>query len=242
MTYWRDVLSADAMRAHARWLYRKREGEGRLVLRDERLGEARQSGATFDYASLEGCVFDGAEIVYSRFDHAELTKCIITKAILFGSPFRSARLNGCQFDGSDLRACWFTEASIADCSFLVVDLDRANFVRAQVDRSSFNGARLTATQIDFARFSHCDFRRAHLHDTVFGTVFEDCDFRGADLDRLRLKDTRFVRCRFARVIGTPIIEGAYEIVDPSFEDDAPFEGPHSADELRRAWGEKSAQP
>lgn len=197
---------------------------------------------TFDYARFTSSDFSEATLAYATYHYTEIVSCIFTAASLYTSQLNHATLQGNRFHRADLRRCWFTDTVVRSCDFDEANLEMSNFVRASVRASSFRNARMHEIQLDHARFEGCEFVGASIDDHARRTVFEDCDFRGANLDKLRLKDTRFVRCRFARVIGTPIIEGSYEIVDPSFEDDAPFEGPHSADELRRAWGDKVTQP
>lgn len=235
--YWRDVLHDDVMRAHEKWLYRGRIGDGRLILIGQQLGESAVSGMTWEYAVLDSCDFTGARIVYSGLAHSEISNCVFTGATVNSTRFVEARVRETRFDGADLRGCWFGDSTISKCTFDGSNLDRANFVRATVAESTFRDAVLADTQLDHGRFSRCDLRSARLGDTAIHAGFVDCDLRGANLDGLRLKDTRFTRCRLAGITGTPRIEGSYELIDPDFatEDSLPEGSPRSADELRRHW-------
>jgi uncharacterized protein YjbI with pentapeptide repeats len=237
MRYWREVLSDDVMRAHRRWLYRGREGDGRLVLEGERLGQATKSGQLWEQALIDSCDFSGARIVYSKFDGIEISDTTFADGSLYNTSFLDAIVEATRFDRADLRLCWYTDTVITDSSFDRSDMRGANFVRAAVTRCSFKEAHLQETQLDCGVFRSCDFRDAALGDLAHGTVFEDCDFRRAGFEGLQLKDTTFTRCRFAGVSGKPTIEGSFEIVDPDFAtDEAQVDGsPRSVDELRRQW-------
>jgi uncharacterized protein YjbI with pentapeptide repeats len=237
MRYWREVLHDDAMRAHEKWLYRGRIGDGRLVLRGEELAKAEQSGASWEYASIDSCDFAGARIVYSRLKHSEISNSVFTGATLYSCRFLEATLSNCKFDRADLRSCWYGGATIADCVFDESDMRGGEVIRANVARTSFRQTHLEETQLDAGMFTGCDFRAASLGDIAHGTVFEDCDFRRASFEGLQLKDTTFTRCRFAGVSGKPTIEGSFEIVDADFAtDEAQVDGsPRSLDELSRQW-------
>ena len=57
---------------------------------------------------------------------------------------------------------------------------------------------------------------SNVASTFFGTRFENCDFRGANLTGRRLKDTVFERCKFHDIQGKPVMEGPYRVIDPDF--------------------------
>lgn len=235
MKYWREVLHENIFHAHQAWLYRGRTGVGQIVLRDEELGETQTNGANFRYAILERCDFDGARMMYSSFDNSEIRDCKFRRASLYNSRFLDAKLQAALFDDSDLRSCWFAGATLTACTFDESDITGGNFVRSAVDRSSFRGA-LLDTQLDHGEFEGCDFRNARLRGKSFGTQLVDCDLRGADLEGLRLKDTQFLRCRMAGIVGKPIVEGAFEIIEADFSSDTPVtDGPTSSAELREHW-------
>ena len=47
-----------------------------------------------------------------------------------------------------------------------------------------------------------------------GARFERCDFRGANLDGLRLDNTTFDQCLFFDITGKPKLEGPVTLIDP----------------------------
>ncbi len=235
MRYWREVLHEDVMRAHEKWLYRNRVGEGRLLLAHEVLREARVSGMTFDYAKIEACDFDGAMIVYAHFNYCEVLDCTFIKSTLKSSRFLHALLQRVKFDQSDLRNCWYADARVVECTFDATDLSEGNLVRASVADCSFRSA-LLDTQMDLGTFERCDFRGARLSYKAYGSKFVECDLRGANVEGLRLKDTVFTRCKFSGVIGKPTIEGPLELNEADFSsDEAPASGTSSAEQLRALW-------
>jgi uncharacterized protein YjbI with pentapeptide repeats len=236
---WRDVLHDDKLRAHRAWVVGGCRGEGRFVARRAQLVDAKTYGLMLSRAIFDECDLTGALIEYSNLEFVEITDCIANAGSFYNSRLMNASLQRTRFERTNLRACWFTDAKVVDCTFDSADLDMSNFVGASVVTSSFRDARLADTQIDRASFEHCDLRGAKLSDQVYGSQFVDCDFRRANLDRLKIKDTRFIRCKLAGVSGRPIIEGPFEIVDGDFASDEPFEGPRSTDELRKLWEVRS---
>jgi hypothetical protein len=93
-----------------------------------------------------------------------------------GLQFRFISLSGVDFRHARGRLLFF-ESELSDCLFDSVSLSG----QPRFDRS----------------FVRCSFRAASLKGLAIGTQLTECDFRGADLRRLRsLPNTRFERCLF----------------------------------------------
>ena len=114
-------------------------------------------------------------------------------------------------------------------------------------RASFVAATLIDSQFDDATFSDCDFSRADFSRIKLGmdaarcpgTRFVRCDFRGANLDGLRLNHTTFDHCWFGSVRGKPDLEGPCTLIAPDFSDD-PERQPKLRDphDVLRVWRER----
>jgi uncharacterized protein YjbI with pentapeptide repeats len=86
-----------------------------------------------------------------------------------------------------------------------------------VEACCFDGADLTDASWVGARFTDCSFIDARLRrqdgrawdprGSARDATFIGCDLRGADVDGLRLANTRFERCDISALRGRPTIEG-----------------------------------
>jgi uncharacterized protein YjbI with pentapeptide repeats len=144
-----------------------------------------------------------------------------------------------------MQLCYFRPARVEGCDFGEADLCRTLWDGAEVHACSFRGALVNDSILGSATFTGCDFRGAELRcsgnpklsgGTVYGTRFERCDLRDADIDGLKLKGTVFIGCAFDGVRGRPVVEGPYIVEAPDFS--AGFDGSDvlGPERLHALWG------
>jgi len=210
-------------REHLEWLARGRTGAGRIDLArpdflhadlhglrfpGARFATPRFSGASLAASDLRGTEITDGEmprvvLVYTGADGARWTNCDLSAASADLASFAAAKLSGCKLPGAALRRVSFAGAVLDHCVFDGAVLTDANFEGTHVTSSSFRDADLS--RVDGGEFDpRGSARRA---------VFTDCDLRGANLDRLRLAETRFERCKLGGAMGRPTIRGEVSFVD-----------------------------
>jgi uncharacterized protein YjbI with pentapeptide repeats len=128
--------------------------------------------------------------------------------------FRGARLEGLDFSGAQLQSLRFFGSQIADCRL--------------------DGARCQDWRMWDTEVADCSFARASLRDAAVGTwhegrrnawrrvdfrgadfrvvsplaaVYEDCDFSGARLAKVRFEQCSLTRCRFAGALREVVFDG-----------------------------------
>ncbi len=240
MRWWRDVITVDRRRDHNRWINMGREGEGPLeLIEDVDLSGIRLSGATFEYSTFRRCRFSDTGIEYSLFNHATLTECVTETANLSHCRFNDAVIADCTFPRVDFRWAHFAGTRFRNSTFDRSAFTDAGMIDALIEDCSFLGARFDI-QLDRSHLRNCDLRETifsgpPLVGHSYGTHFENCDFRGADLTDRRLRDTTFTRCKFAGIKGRAIIEGDVRVIEPDFSEAGDGSEVRNPDELLSMW-------
>lgn len=122
----------------------------------------------------------------ARFSHADLRGARMTGIVADGADFTKANLAGADISGGSFRDAQFTDATIS----------------GRLDETDLSGANLMDAEIGDATgadFSGACLARASLHG-----VFQNCDFRGADLRGTRMNHgyhsgknkAMFIDCQF----------------------------------------------
>lgn len=216
---WQGILTPK-LKSHWRWWDSGKRGEGRIVMADENLQGAQVRG--LEGARFERCDFSGSTI--SLLDEAELVDCVFDEANLSQSSWNLSRIQGCRFHGAWLGLANFDGATVDRGDWLGAYLERSDWRGAVITGSTFRASTLTDSSFDGARFVDCNFQYANLSRKalVFDLArcpkayFERCDFRGANLDGLRLNETTFDHCKFFDTTGKPDIEGPCTLIAPDF--------------------------
>jgi uncharacterized protein YjbI with pentapeptide repeats len=216
------VVDRAAMRAHAQWLARRREGPGRLVTRGAVLTGAELRGMQLSAAQLTEVILDRANLSFSLLAEIELERCSAVAVNLMSADLARAKLRDCKLQRADLRLAVLRDARV----------DGGDWEGCAADRGGWNGA----------HFIGVNLRGSALDDVVLdGAVLEDCDLRGARLARVSpaatlmgsSRDVRLIgcdlrdvaiagraiggavleRCKVAGLSGQPVVTGAIRVID-----------------------------
>jgi uncharacterized protein YjbI with pentapeptide repeats len=216
-------IDPKALRAHAEYAKRDRSGPGRLVLEGVQIHGGRYANTDLRGAGLVKCSLDKSDFTFSQLDHAELDACTAVGAAFANSGMRNASLTGCDFTSAGLQLVNLDDATIDGGVFRDMNCDRSMWLRTRVDRVDFRNAVFTDAVLEGVVFTDCDFRGADLGRvktvlqrmaSTLNTVFRRCDLRGAKIGGRRLDLTTFDTCKMHDIEGAPSIEGRYEIIDP----------------------------
>jgi uncharacterized protein YjbI with pentapeptide repeats len=206
----RGTIDRDALDAHIKWVRRGKMGEGRLDVvgfdgRARRLDSFDMSGAR-----LEAVRLLRASLELTHLREAELVEIDFTQAQLGSIKLGGAVLRGCRFDGANLAIAELDRTHVTSCSFARVMMDRSTWRDALVEDSNLRHVQFGDTLLDGARFQRCDLRSVVLtpiHPRIVatsrGTVFEHCDFRGADFTGRDLAGAVFLACKLGGAHGQP---------------------------------------
>ena len=238
---WRKWLTAEALNRQWGWHEAGKQGPGRLVLEGKDLRGL--SVAHLRGVRLVRCDLTGARMP-RLLEDIELVGCTLDGAQLGSAALERAKIDDCRFVKADLSLVNMSDAQIRIADFTDAEFENSTWSRATVKNGRFSRARLVGAQLDDAAFSGCDFRAAKLTrnrpvfdelGTAYATRFEDCDLRDADVDGLRIRGTKLVRCAFAGVHGKPAIEGPYTVTDPDLSTDRDGSAA-PADQIYALWG------
>ncbi|HTM19042.1 MAG TPA: pentapeptide repeat-containing protein, partial [Kofleriaceae bacterium] len=204
MSEWRRWITADALKAQWRWHESGRQGPGRLVLEGKDL-RGLERIAHLRGVRLVRCDLTGARLP-ALLEDIELVGCVLDRADLGGAALDRARIDDCRFAGAHLDLAKFRDAQVRLGSFAGSRMENGSWRGASVTGVDFAEAQMPGIELDEAVFRDCDFQRARIvrnrpvfedKGTAYGTRFEGCDFRGADVDGLRMRGTVFDGCRLA---------------------------------------------
>ena len=217
--HWLGVLP-HLLKAHGRWWYGGKQGEGRIVMNDERLQGA--SVSSLSGAHFERCDLSGATV--SLLEETEFIDCILDEANLSQANLRRASITRCRVHGAWLGLSDFDDARLDGGDWLGSYLERSSWKNATVTGVSFRTCTLADAIFDGATFVDCDFRQANLGRKALSlelarcpnTRFVHCNFQGANIDGLRLNNTVFERCCFHDITGKPDLEGPCTLIEPDF--------------------------
>lgn len=189
--------------AHRDWVARGGIGEGRLVLRNQRVAGERYGNIQATSADIADSAFRNVDMSWARLDKTKLTRCVFDGADLAGGTVADAVITGGSWRRARLAALYFTNARVRETDFSESDLERALFWDARVSDAIFDGVRFGNARFDRAVFERCRFRGASFakildtpEPTSKGAQFIDCDFTDTDWTGRNVEDTTFVRCEF----------------------------------------------
>ena len=180
-----------------REIYRKLEEHAKLsqsgVLD---LRHSPLAGADFSGFDLSDVDFSGSDM-----QGVNLSNTKLFKAVLRDADLQQARLCGADLTAADLSGCNLNEADLTDAGMGMARLDGATLFRAELSnttltKASLRNADLRLVNLRMARvreaeLDHADLTNANLEEadlsfsTVNGTVFKDCNLRGAFLQSIR---------------------------------------------------------
>lgn len=114
-------------------------------------------GVNLEWADLRSKKINlkGADLRYTLFNHATLTRVDFEKANLEHASFKEANLTRSLFKGANLKNANFEEANLTEAIFYQTDADNANFT----------GVDFTDADISFSDFFGAKFEGAWFHNT-----------------------------------------------------------------------------
>jgi uncharacterized protein YjbI with pentapeptide repeats len=129
-----------------------------------------------------------------KFQNARLDNLDLSGAQLQSFRFHDSQINECLFEGANCQdwRLWGTE--VTDCGFR-----KANLREAAVG-TWHNGRRNVWQRVDF---SNADFRVI----SISAARYEDCDFSGAKLAKVKFGQCALTRCRFSGVLRETVFDG-----------------------------------
>lgn len=172
---------------------------------------------------LSSSILHDWRVVDSKFED-----CIFDNAILPGYRAYSAILNRCSFSATSLKDTVMgakgkgrkTGTAYEDCDFSGADLREVSTEYGRFTRCSFVSSKWYQTQTLTAVFENCDFRDAEIKTVIFdGRRFDDRGLAGlsenkmagCDFSTARIEDTSFLAIDFRNLI--PPNNGRYVAID-----------------------------
>jgi uncharacterized protein YjbI with pentapeptide repeats len=219
------TLTRESLKAHAEWVARGKEGDGRLVLEGTGVGGLSLGNVKLQGSRLVRVSFDRARVDFAKFEGAELVECTAEKTNFAHTNFDSVIFERCKFSGAGMVLTDCNDATFTGGDFQRINADRGMWIRSKLRGVDFREARFGDCVLDAAVLEDCDLRDADLSRVTAGlkrlcstmnATFRRCDLRGANFAGRRLDGTRFLDCKFAGVRGTPLIEGTYTVERPDF--------------------------
>lgn len=203
-------LNRETRNAHLAWLSRRKSGDGRMILRNQKLYDAQ-------LPNLEGMLMENVFAVLLRGKYAHLEGVELLDTRWSECDLAMTRLDGARIERSTFFECILALSSFIGCqakdvAFEDCDLDRADWTAAGCEELTFKDCVLQNMRLDQACFSRSSFRKqaltgtqdfAHLA-TTRGARFEDCDLRETDWLGRDLSGATFVRCKLAGAKGRPV--------------------------------------
>lgn len=127
---------------------------------------------------------------------------------------RNARLEGLDLSGAQLQSLRFFGSRIADCRLDGAACQDWRMWDTEVADCSFASASLRGAAVGTWHerrrntWKRIDFRRADFRVVApLGAVFEDCDFSGAQLAKVRFEQCAITRCCLASVLTEVVFDG-----------------------------------
>lgn len=118
--------------------------------------------------------------------------------------FKRVKLEHLDLSGAQLVSMRFLDTKIVDCRFEGANCQDWRLWGCEVSDSGFAGANLRDAAVGTWQegrrntWRGVDFKRADFRVGVsWEAVYEDCDFAGANLDKVRFEQCTLIRCRFA---------------------------------------------
>lgn len=206
-------------RDHERWLRAGKTGNGQLQVQNENLRGILAVGGDFRLARFTGCDLSFANINSATLNAAEFRHCTLEGTVFAASDINDAIIEDCMAARINLNLAHLYRTGIRGGDFKEATFGRASLTGAIVEDVDLSAALLEDSVLDGAVFRRCrfdesSFRRVDMGlelARAFGTRFEECDLRGANVAGWRLKDTTFEGCAMYGITGTPAFEGSVQV-------------------------------
>ncbi len=191
--------------AHAAWLKRGRVGDGRMIVKNQKLDAQHISGVRYIASEFENVTFHLCKMGYSTFDESLFTDCVIYGSYVQSSKFNRCQLTRCTIDNGRFSRSEFLGAVLIDCKLEPIELIVTDWNDARLLRVLIRDAQLQHSTWDGAVVENCDFQRSslgelkQLGDRPFpmrGARFIDCDFRNTGWLHRDFSGATFIRCKF----------------------------------------------
>ena len=215
-------LRREIYKAHGAWLAAGKTGDGQLSLADEPMIRLAAGAQHLQFSEFRRCVLALADLSFAILDSALFEDCKFTGASLSQGSALHTQFIRCEMSDVDLRLLDLSASVLKHCVLDGSVAERTLWKNAKLEHCHFVGVDLSDSVLDGAGFHDCNFRDSRLARIdssgvlggAEGTVFERCDFRGADFSGRRLINTTFVECRFHGITGVPTIDGPYTVLSP----------------------------
>lgn len=212
-------LDRELYERHTAWLKAGRKGDGRLLVEGEIIRRMSAAAHNLDGARFEDCNMARSDFNNTHVNSAEFRWCDMSESNLHMAWLQKAKLDACQLDASRLTLVRLDGASVSGCTFDEAALARASLVDGKYAQCSFRKAAMVDIKIANSRFRQCSFQEADFSrhaplsklGRADGSIFERCDFRGADFTGLRIDDCTFVDCKFGGAKGRPELGDGIEV-------------------------------
>ena len=217
---WKSVLGP-LLRANSLWYYAGRQGEGRMVLSDKVIPNAKVQGLSG--ASLTRC--DLSRLQSRLMEDVELTDCILDDGGFTESTWGRSKLRGCRFHRAWMGRSTFEDAHLDAIDWRTAYLAAASWTRANVTNAAFDGAFLVDAMFEESTFTRCSFWVANLSrqetflpplGKMTNTRFVECDFRNATITGMQMEGVTFERCRFHGILGAPAPGFDVTLIEPDY--------------------------
>ena len=178
------------------------------------IGGLNFTGADLSFAMLLGCTAkNGIQMSHVNFSKASLQRCIFNGADFTKAKFASTNV----ILGSVMKKSNFEDAIISASFFRAVNLTQSNFHMARLDKTNFSLANMTNCSAIQVSAAGCRFERANLTNATFlsskmvgaafrnsnltGTCFDDCDLTHADFTKAKTtQSTTFINANLSRAL------------------------------------------
>jgi len=197
--------------------------------------ESNMPGANFTKANLTDVSFEEATLLKAVFSGASLLNTSFVSANVNGACFTESRIEGCDWKSAKFGNNSFSYAEVCGVTIGNKKLERLIFNHSTVKKliikgvnlidicicdssffyeSNFSRTEFTLSNPDFgciedATFIDCDFEQSKLNGMkcISNVHAEQCSFRDANLNGLRIENCTFVNCDFqdASFMGTVFI-------------------------------------
>ena len=208
-------LSRTSKLAHEVWLRRGRQGEGQLILKHQKIKDAKLP--PMEWAELQDVTFCKVNAYYRTMVGISMTDVTFDLSYIQSADLTGAVLRNVVVRNSNANRVDFDEAKVTSCRFENTELAITSWKHAVVENSSFVDTMFNDAKFDAAIFRRCDFQGNFMgvgvyatgkqtyaeHATTAGARFEDCDFRRTGWKGRDLSGATFVRCKFAGSGGLP---------------------------------------
>ncbi len=125
------------------------------------------SGLDLSMADFSGINFSDALFVKTKLERANLSSCLLTRAIFRGAHLGYSNMNRVNLDGADLSGVDATGVRFENASLQNALLSNARFDNSQFARANFSGAQGCLIRFDHCNFAYAVFDRVNFEDVLF---------------------------------------------------------------------------